>query len=64
MNQFQNRKDGVRDTMGNPIHVLKSPEEKEGIINCRYDLVAETALNSDSQVAIILTDDQLAFLFS
>ncbi len=29
--------------MGNPIHVLKSPEEKEGIINCRYDLVAETA---------------------
>ena len=37
VNHFQNRKDGVWDTMRNPIHVLKSLEEKASVSNNKYE---------------------------
>ena len=47
VNQFQNRKDGVRDTMRNPIYVLKSLEEKANVRNYKYERLYRNLYNPE-----------------
>ena len=47
VNHFQNRKDGVRDTMRNPILVLKSLEEKARVSNYQYERLYRNLYNPE-----------------
>ena len=47
VNHFQNRKDGVRDTVRNPIHVLKSLEEKASAKDYKFQRLYRNLYNQD-----------------